>query len=146
MDYSFYLLIDKFLIFFHTFLILFNLFGWIWKKSRKLNLISLFIVAFSWLILGIWYGVGYCPLTDLHWHVKYVIGETKLPYSYIKYLVDFYFNLDSDPVLIDYITAISFVIALMISTYLNLFLKASTNNFKKFIIFRKLFPKNRKNI
>ena len=137
MDKSLYLLLDKFLIFFHTFLILFNLFGWIWKRTRKLNLISLLLVAFSWLILGIWYGVGYCPLTDLHWHVKSIIGENDLPNSYIKYLVDFYFNSDSNPIVIDYITAISLVGALMTSIYLNIlnktfsgFLKYSTKSQK----------------
>jgi len=123
MDYSFYFILDKFLIFFHTFLILFNLFGWIWQRTRKLNLISLLFVAFSWLILGIWYGVGYCPLTDLHWHIKLLIGETNLPYSYIKYLVDFYFNTDSNPILIDYITAILFILSLIISFYLNILQK-----------------------
>ena len=110
MDKPLYELLDKFLIFFHTFLILFNLFGWIWKRTRKINLISLLLVAFSWIILGFWYGIGYCPLTDLHWHVKYMIGETDLPYSYIKYLVDFYFNTNSNPIIVDYITAISFVL------------------------------------
>ena len=120
MDKSLYELLDKFLIFFHTFLILFNLFGWIWKRTRKINLVSLLLVAFSWIILGFWYGIGYCPLTDLHWHVKYMIGETDLPYSYIKYLVDFYFNTNSNPIIVDYITAISFVLSLFISVYLNL--------------------------
>lgn len=120
MDELFYKFLDKFLVFLHTFFILFNLFGWIWKRTRKLNLISLLLVAFSWVILGIWYGIGYCPLTELHWHVKFIIGETNLPYSYIKYLVDFYFNTNSNPVVIDYITAISFICALSISIYLNL--------------------------
>ena len=120
MDKPLYELLDKFLIFFHTFLILLNLFGWIWKRTRKINLISLILVAFSWIILGIWYGIGYCPLTDLHWYVKYMIGETDLPYSYIKYLVDFYFNTNSNPIIVDYITAISFVLSLIISVYLNL--------------------------
>lgn len=121
MDKSLYELLDQFLIIFHTFLILFNLFGWIWKRTRKINLISLALVAFSWIILGLWYGIGYCPLTDLHWHIKFLTGETNLPYSYIKYLVDFYFNTNSDPILIDYITAISFILSLIISACLNYF-------------------------
>ncbi len=53
--------------------------------------------------------------------MKFRIGETDLPYSYIKYLVDYYFNTDSNPVVIDYITAISFILSLLISVYLNLF-------------------------
>jgi len=123
MEQNLYLFLDYFLIYFHTILILFNLFGWIWQRTRKLNLISLLIVACSWLILGIWYGVGYCPLTELHWNIKLLIGETNLPYSYIKYLVDFYFNTDSNPILIDYITAILFILSLIISVYLNILQK-----------------------
>lgn len=139
MDKSLLLLLDKFLIFFHTCLILFNLFGWIWKSTRKLNLIILILVAFSWLILGIWYGIGYCPLTEFHWFVKIELGETNLPYSYIKYLVDYYLNIDSDPVVIDYITAISFTCALLISFFLNL----STNSFTKFQTYlKRIFYKN----
>ena len=133
MDKSLFLLLDKFLIFFHTFFILFNLFGWIWIRTRKLNLISLLTVAFCWLILGFWYGVGYCPLTDLHWHVKSIIGENDVPYSYIKYLVDYYFNTDSNPVVIDYLTAISLVGALMISIYLN-FKKKTFSEFFKYSV------------
>lgn len=119
MDKFVFVILDKFLIIFHTFLVFFNLFGWIWKPIRKLNLISLLFVLFSWLILGIWYGIGYCPLTDLHWHIKNKIGETELPYSYIKYLIDFYLNTDVNPAVVDYITAILFICALIVSVYLN---------------------------
>ena len=128
MEQNLYLFLDYFLIFFHTFLIIFNLFGWIWKRTRKINLISLSFVAFSWIVLGIWYGIGYCPLTDLHWYIKFLIGETDLPYSYIKYLVDFYFNTDSDPLLIDYITAFSFILSLLVSVYLNILDVKKINN------------------
>jgi hypothetical protein len=119
MDESLYIVLDYFLLIFHTFLIVFNLLGWAWKYTRRCNLYSLLLVAFSWLLLGIWYGIGYCPLTDLHWFVKYKIGEHTLPDSYIKFLVDYYFNTDSDPVLIDYITGISFFVALIVSVYFN---------------------------
>ena len=135
------LLLDNFLIFFHTLLILFNLLGWIWKRTRKLNLIILLLVAFSWLILGIWFGIGYCPFTDLHWFIKIELGESNLPYSYIKYLVDFYLGIDSEPVLIDYITAISFACALIISSILNFSAISNEKNRNKLI---RLFYKNTK--
>jgi hypothetical protein len=145
MDKFLLIVLDKFLIFFHTLLILFNLFGWAWKRTRKLNLIILLLVAFSWLVLGIWYGIGYCPLTDLHWNIKISLGQTDLPNSYIKYLVDYYFNLDSDPILIDCITAISFFIALIISTYLNFFLKSTSSSLRPGEFYNKFFFKKRKN-
>ena len=145
MDKLLLIVLDKFLIFFHTLLILFNLFGWIWKGTRKLNLISLLLVACSWLILGIWYGLGYCPLTELHWNIKISLGQADLPNSYIKYLVDFYFNFDSDPKLIDCITAISFFIALIISIYFNCFFKSRSNTLKFTEFYNKFFFKKRKN-
>jgi hypothetical protein len=125
MDKLLYIILDYFLIFFHTFLIGFNLFGWLWKRTRRLNLYSLLLVAFSWLILGIWYGIGYCPLTELHWNIKFKLGQTDLPYSYIKYLVDFYFNTDSNPLFVDYVTAILFIVALIFSLITNF--KAALN-------------------
>ena len=145
MDKLLLIVLDKFFIFFHTLLILFNLFGWVWKQTRKLNLIILLLVAFSWLVLGIWYGIGYCPLTDLHWNIKINLGQTDLPNSYIKYLVDFYFNLNIDPILVDYITAISFFCALMISIYFNFFFKSSCNTLKLTEFYNKFFFKKRKN-
>src|SRR5690606_26267869 len=80
-------LIDYFFVVFHTALILFNLLGWIWKPTRKAHLIVISLTFASWGILGIWYGWGYCPLTDRHWEILYQLGETSLPDSYISYLL-----------------------------------------------------------
>jgi len=72
----------------HLIIIAFNLFGWIWKKTRKAHLIVVGITLASWFILGIWKGWGYCFLTDWHWRVKEKLGETGLPDSFIKYMAD----------------------------------------------------------
>ena len=80
-------ILDFFFISFHTVLILFNMFGWIFRKTRKLNLIVLLLTGASWLILGIFYGIGYCPLTDWHFNILERLGETNLPTSYIAYLL-----------------------------------------------------------
>ncbi len=115
-----YEFLDKFFIIFHTVLILFNLFGWIWKKTRLINLVMLLLVAFSWLILGIWYGLGYCPLTHWHWLVRVEMGDYSMPYSYIKFLIDEITGLDADAVLVDYLTAIMFASALLTSVAVNI--------------------------
>ncbi|MCF1749688.1 DUF2784 domain-containing protein [Mariniradius sediminis] len=81
-------LADWFFVVFHSSLILFNLFGWIWKKTRKAHLITISLTLLSWGFLGIWYGWGYCPLTDWHWQVLEKLGKTNLPNSYISYLLD----------------------------------------------------------
>ena len=88
--------LDIFFTAFHVFLIFFNLFGWCFKKTRKLNFITVNLTVFSWFILGIWYGIGYCPLTDWHYQIKYQMGEVGLPTSYIKYLFDTLTGFDSN--------------------------------------------------
>lgn len=72
---------------FHTVLILFNLLGWLFQKTRKLNLITLLITFASWIVLGIWKGWGYCFLTDWHYSILNELGEQELPASYITFLV-----------------------------------------------------------
>jgi len=83
----FYHLIDYFFLAFHSALVLFNLFGWIWKSLRKWHLAIISLTFASWGILGIWYGWGYCPLTDWHWDILHSLGEDNLPNSYISYLL-----------------------------------------------------------
>lgn len=72
----------------HTALIFFNLFGWAWRKTLRLNLISIFLTAGSWVAFAPWYGLGYCPCTDWHWQVKWSLGQTDLPNNYLTYLFD----------------------------------------------------------
>lgn len=105
---------------FHSILILFNLFGWILKKTRLLNLISLLLTLGSWVILGIWYGWGYCPCTDWHWKVRMELGYYDMPASYIKFLADTFTGMDWNPVLIDTLTAVLFAAALLSSAVINL--------------------------
>ena len=59
---------------FHTVLILFNIFGWLIPRWRLANLITLSLTAFSWFVLGIWYGWGYCFCTDWHWQIREMLG------------------------------------------------------------------------
>lgn len=113
--------LDIFFVIFHTFLVIFNLFGWIWKKTRKLNLVILILTGASWLILGLIVGtLGYCPLTDWHFSVLEKLGKTDLPNSYIKYLADRITGLDFNPAYVDNVTLYAFLTALVISIFLNL--------------------------
>jgi hypothetical protein len=106
---------------FHTSLVIFNLFGWIWKRTRKLNLITLLLTGGSWLFLGLIVGtLGYCPLTDWHFIILEKLGKTGLPNSYIKYLVDRLTGSDVNASLVDQITLWSFVSALLLSILFNL--------------------------
>ncbi len=112
--------LDIFFTVFHSCLVIFNLFGWIWKKTRRLNLYCLLLTAGSWLILGIFYGLGYCPLTDWHFRVLGKLGYTNLPDSYLSFLFTRLTGLPVDQSLVDAVTLWGLVFALAISLYLNL--------------------------
>lgn len=103
----------------HLFIIGFNLLGWIWSSTRKLHFIVVLLTAGSWLILGIWYGLGYCPITDWQWLIKERLGETNLPNSFIKYYADKWSGQDISSGFIDVLTAISFALAAALSVYFN---------------------------
>ena len=112
-------LLDKFFLIFHTSLILFNLLGWIWKKTRPWNLATLILTGLSWTVLGIWYGWGYCPCTDLHWDVLRNLGRTGMPSSYIKYLLQRLLAIDASADLVNSATLYLFLLVLAISLGLN---------------------------
>ncbi len=114
-----YAFLDKFFFVFHSALILFNLFGWTWRTTRRANLITLSLTAASWFILGIWYGIGYCPCTDWHWQVRVQLGHFDMPNSYVKFLIDSLTGLDMPADLVDVLTLVAFLAACAASGYTN---------------------------
>ncbi len=81
---------------------------------------TLLLTAFSWFILGIWYGFGYCPCTDWHWMVRRELGYADMPNSYIKFLANELTGLDVTAYTVDLWTGLLFGAALLVSLYLNL--------------------------
>jgi hypothetical protein len=115
-----YHILDITIIVFHTSLIIFNLFGWILRKTRRLNLLTLSLTGASWLFLGLIFGsLGYCPLTDWHFDILVKLGETDLPNSYIKYMVNRLSGFDLASSLVDSVTLYLFLAALAVSVVLN---------------------------
>ena len=112
--------LNYFFLIFHTALIFFNLFGWLFKKTRKWNLLTLGLTAFSWFIVGFWYGFGYCFCTDWHWQVRAKLGYPDPPNSYIQFLVEQYFNWSPNPHLTDILTMIFFTAAVSGAIIVNL--------------------------
>lgn len=113
-----YHILDILFVVFHSSLIIFNLFGWIWRKTRIFNLITLLLTGASWLFLGLIYGtLGYCPLTDWHFSILNKLGKTDLPVSYIKYLTDRLTGMNISATLVDQVTLYTFLAALMLSLY-----------------------------
>ena len=112
-------LLDVLLTFLHLVIIGFNLFGWIWPATRKAHFICVLATAASWFLLGIWFGMGYCPVTDWQWRVKEQLGEHNLPASFIKYYADKISGRAISSSLIDRVTGISFLVAALLSVYVN---------------------------
>ena len=110
-------IIDYFFLLFHSALILFNVFGWIVPRWRFANLISLSLTAFSWFVLGIWYGIGYCPFTDWHWKVRQLLGYHDQSNSYIHFLILKITGVNLPKNWVDTTTAIVFFMAFYISIY-----------------------------
>ncbi|HEV2355763.1 MAG TPA: DUF2784 domain-containing protein [Puia sp.] len=105
---------------FHSLLILFNTFGWTIPRLRKWNLATLLLTAFSWFVLGIWYGWGYCFCTDWHWQVRRHLGYTNDPNSYVQLLLRQLLHVRLPAGLVDTGTAVVFFVSLAVSIWLNL--------------------------
>lgn len=133
MIYSF---LDWFFVILHTLLIIFNLLGWIWKPFRKANLITLLLTGLSWTLLGIFYGIGYCPLTDWHWEVLSKLGEQPQTNTYVAYLFNRILGISFTDQFADIITLWSYLTALMLSLAVNIKPLLKSKGWKK----RKLYP------
>lgn len=116
-------LLDVLLSILHLLIIGFNLFGWIFKATRRIHFWFTMLTLSCWTLLGIWFGLGYYPITDWQWKVKEKLGEKNLPDSFIKYFVDKVTGANSNAELIDILTLGFFLIAIAISIKLNFFHK-----------------------
>lgn len=107
--------LNVFFFVFHSSLILFILFGWIWKTTRKANMVVILLTAFSWFFLGIWYGYGYCPCTDWHWKVRMKLGISDMPSSYIEFLIETFTGWDVSRGSVD-VLALVFLLAAFLAS------------------------------
>jgi hypothetical protein len=115
-----YIVLDYFFFFFHTSLIIFNSFGWIFPKFRKWNLITLLLTAFSWFVLGIWFGWGFCVCTDWHWKIRWNLGYRDMSNSYIHFLILKFTGISFPEELVNIVVAIVFFSSLIISLWINI--------------------------
>jgi len=117
-------LLDVVLTVIHLTIIVFNLFGWIQKRTRKAHLVSVGLTTTSWFILGIWYGVGYCPFTDWQWKVKAQLGEKNLPGNFVEYFLEKTTRYNFTSSFINTLIAACFFVAVILSIYVNFILPA----------------------
>ena len=114
-----YEIFNIFFFVFHTSLIVFNMLGWIWEKTRKANLAVLLLTAFSWFILGIWYGFGFCPCTEWHWQVRARLGYHDMPASYLVFLIQTFTGWEVSKTTVDICAVIFLSMAVCASIYTN---------------------------
>jgi hypothetical protein len=114
----------------HLSIILFNLFGWIPKRTRKAHLVSIFLTAASWFILGIWYGIGYCPFTEWQWKIKTRLGERNLPDNFIEYYLEKMTGRNFSASFINTLILVCFCAAVVLSLYFNFILPRLTRSKK----------------
>jgi hypothetical protein len=110
---------DIFFLVFHTAFTLFNLFGWIFKKTRPWHLLTLGLTAASWFILGIWYGWGFCFCTEWHWQVRDALGNPIETSSYITFLIKEVTGMQLDPGRVNTVTMAVFLVLIIVSVILN---------------------------
>lgn len=116
--------LDVLLTIVHLGIVLFNLFGWIPRATRRAHFVSIVLTAASWFLLGIWFGTGYCPFTDWQWDVKAKLGERNLPANFIEYFAEKVTGYDFDSSLVSTLIAVCFALAALISIYVNFILPA----------------------
>jgi hypothetical protein len=104
---------------FHTGLVLFNVLGWIWPKTRRWNLYALLATSISWFVMGIWYGLGYCLCTDWHFQIRRELGYADDSPTYIHLVIKMLTGADLDAGFVQTGTAVGFVFALVMSLITN---------------------------
>jgi len=83
----FYTLTDNIFNILHILAILINCFGWAFSKTLKLNLWLLLLTISSWSILGLFFGIGFCFLTEVHSFALGLMGRPSISFSYLDYLL-----------------------------------------------------------
>lgn len=115
-----YQFLNIFFFVFHTLFTLFNITGWLFRVTRKWNLVTLLLTAFSWFVLGIWYGWGYCFCTDWHWQVRERLDYHDQQNSYIHFLLLQLTGINFNETLVNNVTLIVFIISVVMSVWLNI--------------------------
>jgi hypothetical protein len=118
---------DYFFFVIHLLFIIFVLTGWMVYRWRRIHLAAVLLIVFSWFFLGIWYGWGFCPLTEWHWQILRRAGQWNLPSSYVAYLVQRTTGMNVQGNWIDILTGTLAFAALVLSVWVNFFRKRKGN-------------------
>jgi len=111
--------LDYFFLVFHTIFSIFNMTGWAFRRTRRVHLATMLLTAFSWFVLGIFYGWGYCFCTDWHWQVREAMGNPIESYSYIHFLILEISGKYMDPDLVNITVLAVFIFAFIMTIFMN---------------------------
>lgn len=112
------LILDIFFSALHLGIIGFNLFGWIFRRTRAAHRWLVAATAACWLVVGPLMGtLGYCPITDWHWRIKEARGEKNLPDSYIDYLLRLA-GIHAEPQTIDMVVGATFAAVVAVTVFM----------------------------
>lgn len=111
--------LDWFFLVFHTGLSVFNTVGWMFRRTRKIQLLTISLTASSWFILGIWYGWGFCPCTEWHWQVREALGRPVQSTSYIHFLVYEITGINLPPEGVDTAVLVILAVSMIMSIVVN---------------------------
>lgn len=81
---------------FHTVILVFNLTGWIFPRTRMLHIVCLGATLFSWFVMGAWKGLGYCVCSDWHFQIRREMGIQDNVHSYIQLIAKSFFGVEMD--------------------------------------------------
>jgi len=98
---------------FHTLLIGFNMFGWIFKRTRGWHLLAMGLTSFSWFVMGAVYGWGYCLCTDWHFQVREQLGYQDSATTYVQLLAETGFGMNMSRQTSDVLAVSIFVMILL---------------------------------
>ena len=112
--------LNVFFFIFHTVIVLFNSLGWIWKATRRWNLVTLGATAFSWFVMGFWRGIGYCLCTDWHMQIRRELGYHDTAQTYIQLVAQTLTGLTPPVKLTETVTGLVFAVSVLASATLNI--------------------------
>ncbi len=102
----------------HLSIICFFLFALLFESMRLPHLILSLLILTSWCGLGLFFGFGYCLVTDLQWKIKKKLNQELPTEFYVKYIIDKTTGLNTNSSIINGITTVTFFSIFTISALL----------------------------
>ncbi len=111
------LVLDWTLFLSHVCLIIFNMVGWIWRRTRVLHLVTMGLTTFSWFVLGAIYGWGYCFCTDYHADILRQLGHPDANATFIQLLFTRLFRISLSQSVADNLAVAVFALILIATVF-----------------------------